>query len=204
MVAFINARRKQQGIDNLFPVYVSGVLDLPFPEKCFDLVAMGDFQWDATRSIRFREIARRIHGLLKEGGRVYFSLGNRLAFQHLFGLVKDQTTLPSHTIYGYRHILQEEDFSEIQFYAPLPHHDGVPLFYVPLEDNRALTFFFRNIFPLFEMVTPEVKRAYAFEYAIAKMGVRLALVLRLTGLTKIFVPGFSVLAKKAARGANAA
>ncbi len=195
-IAFVNARRKQQGIDNLYPVYMKGVSSLPFPEKFFDLITMVDFQRHATRSVRFREIVRYLYCLLKEGGRIYFSVDNRLAFQHLFRLVKANATLPIHTIYGYRHILQEEGFSEIRFYAPLPHYDGIPLFYLPLESSEALNYFFQNIFPLFEMVSPEVKKQYGFQYKLAKIGVRLTLIFRLTNLAKFLVPGFSIIATK--------
>ncbi|MDA2912733.1 hypothetical protein MYX77_02020 [Acidobacteriia bacterium AH_259_A11_L15] len=141
---------------------------------------------------------------MNEGGIVYLSLGNRLAFQHLFRRGKNGSSLPLHTIYGYRRILEAEGFSEFQFYAPLPHYDGIPLFYVPLEDTHALNFFLRHIFPLLETVSPEVRRAYAFEYAVAKIGVRLALLFKLTGLAKVFVSGFSIIAKKAARGTDTA
>ena len=204
-IAFLNIRKRQQGIDNLYPIYVSGSLDFPFPEKRFDFVAVRNFQWGATQSIQLRDVVRSVNGLLREGGVAYFSLGNRWGFQQLLRRNKNTSspTLPLHTIFGYRHILQVEGFSEIQFYAPLPHYDGVPLFYVPLEDTQAMSFFFRNIFPLFEAVSPEVKRAYAFEYVVAKMGVRLALLFRLTGLAKVFVPGFSIIAKKVCHGAEA-
>ena len=196
-IAFLNVRRRQQRIDNLYPVHVRDGLDLPFAGNYFDMVSVRGFQWRAAQSVRVRDVVRRVHGLLREGGIAYLSLGNRLGFQHLFRQGRNGSFMSLHTIYGYRRILQAEGFAGICFYAPLPHYEGIPLFYVPLEEAQALNFFFRNLFPLFEMVSPEVKQAHAFQYAVAKMGVRLALLFKLTSLTKGFFPGFSVIAKKA-------
>ena len=199
-LSFLNGRKKQQRIDNLYPIYVKDRSGFPFSESSFDLVSVGGHSWGVNQPVEVRDIVRDAHGLLKDGGTVYLSFRNRLAFQDLLKWGKSSAPFRLHTAYGYRRILQAEGFSEIQFYAPLPRYDGIPLFYLPLENSHALNFFLRNIFPLFEMVSPEVKRAYAMEYAVAKLGVRLTLLFRLATLAKIFVPGFNIVAKKTGKG----
>ena len=198
-IKFLDIRKKQQRIDNLFPIYVSGCLDLPFSQGQFDFVSVSvkGFRWCATEPISFRKIVQRVYDLLKKDGIAYLSLGNRLAFQDLLWRNrKSSASLPLHTIFGYRRILKEEGFSDIHFYAPLPHHNGIPLFYLSLENTEALNYFFQNIFPLFEMASPEVKKQYGLQYKLVKIGVRLALIFRLTNLAKYFVPGFSIIATK--------
>ncbi len=191
-VAFLNIRKKQHKIDNLYPTYAHDTLSLPFSAGCFDLVSVRDM----AQPLPFYKTVRRAHGLLKEGAIAHFSLGNRLAFQRLLCRGESGASPPLHTIFGYRRILKTEGFSDIQFYAVLPHHNGIPLFYIPLESSQAMEFFLRNIFPLFEMVTPESKQAFALEYMVAKIAVRLGLFFNLTSLAKIFVPGFCVIARK--------
>jgi hypothetical protein len=67
-----------------------------------------------------------------------------------------------------------------------------------MEHHNVLDYFFYNIFPLFEVVSQETKRVYGMQYTVAKIGVRLAKILRLTAMTKLFFPGFSVIARNGA------
>lgn len=194
-ITFLNIRRRQHGIDNLCPIYVNSISDIPFPAKYFDIVSVRECDWGATL-FRFRDLVQRVYGLLKEGGTAYLSVGNRLSYRHLFQRHKISASPPLHTIYGYRRMLRSEGFSDCHFYAPLPDHDGIPLFYLPLQNTEALNYFFENIFPLFEMVSPEVKKQYGFQYKLAKIGVRVALLFRLTTLAKFLVPGFGIIATK--------
>jgi hypothetical protein len=46
------------------------------------------------------------------------------------------------------------------------------------------------------MVSPEVKKHYSFQFSVAKIGVKIALIFQLTWLAKYFAPGFSIIAKK--------
>lgn len=192
-IRFLNIRRKQQGINNLFPFYTRDLLNLPFPEGSFDLIVLRSSECGI--SVQLGRLIRHFRGLLKVGGRVSLSLANRLAFHRLFGKGRRES-LTIHTIYGYKKLLRQEGFTDIQFYAPLPNHNGVPLFCVPVEDRNAVDYFLRNVFPLVETVPAEVKRAHALEYAVARAGVRLALRHGLTGLVKLFVPGFNIIARR--------
>ncbi len=192
------ARTQEQGRHNVRPVLLSKRMGLPFAPGSFDSVvatAAGTGTYDGASLRRFIEHA---HALLKPAGVLYLTVGNRLDAQRLFRPARAAGASGPCTLGGYKRLLQAAGFVRLRLYAPLPRHDGIPLFHVPLEHPQALRFFLRNVFPLFETVSPEVKRRYAVEYAAAKVGVRLALALKLTGLMKLFVPGFGILAEKAA------
>ena len=224
-VCFLNARKKQQGIDNLFPIFGSRNLDFPFARGQFDLIAIvGTFEWVTMRSgvggLRAAQVEalQHIHGLLKQDGRLYFTADNRFGYQHLFGgmgkswlrlagvisrsvaklatrvVKREGLGTQRYSIRGYKKLLREAGFGNTDFYAPLPKHTGIPLFHLPLHNDEAMRYFFSNIFPLFEMVSPEVKGQYGLQYPMAKIGARLALRFRGTKLAKYFAPGFSIIA----------
>lgn len=195
-VSFINSRKTQLQKDNLFPVLVEENTELPFAEDYFDIIALRRFFWGGGRIKNFRDTIKEVYRLLKIDGIVNLNVENRFSIQNLLSHGRKKKPLYLHTIYGYKKILQSQGFYDIQFFAPLPRYDGVPLFYIPLESVQVMNFFFKNIFPLIETVSPEVKRKYAMEYFVAKAGVRLSLLLKLTGLARLFVPGFSIFAKK--------
>jgi SAM-dependent methyltransferase len=195
-ISFLNIRKKQQNLVNLHPIYVESGDFLPFPDGYFDLITMRQFKWESVGTVPFRNIIRRLRGLLAEEGRIFIGVENRLTFQSLLGLKKENMNYRPHTLFGYRKILQEEQFSDVEFFAPLPHYLGLIMFYLPLKDNRALDFFLSNIFPLFETVTPDVKKKHGLQYSIAKLGVKLTLIFKAAGLAKMFLPGFYISARK--------
>lgn len=196
-IVFLNKRKNQQRVKNLYPIYVNGDLNLPFLDHQFDLITVGEFGWKGKKSFQFEDLIQTIDNLLNVDGMLFLSLENRLGFQK-FLWRKEEGVFPSlHTIVGYKRILQAKGFINVQIYAPLPSPRGTPLFYLPLDDTQALKFFFQHIFPLFEAVSPEVKQSYDFEYFFAKLTVRVAQIFGLICLTKFFVPGFNIIAQKA-------
>ena len=70
------------------------------------------------------------------------------------------------------------------------------MFYVPVDEPQGMAFFLKDIFPLFEMVSPEIKHTYSREYALAKAAVYLTQVLHLESAVRLFVSGFGIVAKK--------
>jgi len=193
---FLNIRKDQLGIENLFPLIGNNVGKLPFNEESFDLVVILGYQFPTDNSYNFYLLSQQIHRLLKERGKIYFSLDNKWSFQRLFRPAKTMNPKLIHNLYGYKRILAEKMFSNIRFYAPLPQHNRTPMYYLSLDNNRAIQFYFESVFPLFDMVTPEVKKIYGVQYNLIKIIVKLALILRLTALAKFFVPGFSIIAQK--------
>jgi len=194
-IRFLDIRREQQGIENLFPIYGRCDSDIPFPDESFDIVAVNELEGKEKDPQPFRKAVQNFHRLLKEKGVLYLSLYNRFSFQRLLRRGEKPASSVYHSIFGYKRILKEEGFSKIRFYAPLPRQDGIPLFFVPLNSDQSLNFFFHNIFPLFEAVSPEVKKAYGFQYTIAKVAVHLTPLFLLTFLTKILVPGYGIIAE---------
>ncbi len=196
-IAFLRIRQRQQNLHQLHLIHADSWSHLNFERDAFDLIAVREFDWNGGHPMPFGEMLRRLYPLLKPGGTIQVTVGNRLAFQQLLGLERKHRSSPLHTLPGYRRILRTAQFTDIQVYAPLPHHQGIPMFYVPLDDTRAMQFFFSHLFPLFERVSAEARQAYRLQYAIARTMVRFSLMTRLTRLAPYFVPGFCIFARKA-------
>ncbi|MBI2982474.1 MAG: class I SAM-dependent methyltransferase [Deltaproteobacteria bacterium] len=190
-VEFLKLCIKQRGLANLEAIHVEDVSKLSLAEAQFDLISLSGPL--PQKSGDLWPLVEKMHALLKEGGVLHLSLDNKWAFQNLLGL---RWMSGGHTLSGTERRLGKIGFDPLRFYAPLPHPDGIPLFYLPLKNSGAIHFFLENLFPLFEMVSPEARRRYALPYAISKIGVRAARALHLTSLAGHFVPGFTVLASK--------
>lgn len=190
------ARKREQGIRNLHPIYLHPAFDLPFPNGQFDVVFLRNYAWSLAGQDSFRKAIRRIRALLKKNGRVFLSLGNRWAYNRLLRKGDRHDEMSPCGIHGYQTALKKEGFSDVRVYIPLPRREGIPLFYIPYENPRILDHFLRYHFSLFEMVSPEVKRTYGLEYTLAKWGVRAIVRFRLAGLAKIMAPGFVIVANR--------
>lgn len=193
-VDFLKVRQKQQRIDNLEVHLLTEDWTLPFPDASFDFVCVGPQPARSGAFLPFKKAAQRVYQLLKDDGAAFFSAGNRWSVASLHSRTQNGV-LSRHTLFGYRSILKKCGFADIQAYAPLPYYDGIPLMNLPLDEPHAIRFFFRHIFPLFEMVSPESKKAYA-EYAAARFGVRLLRIFGLESISKYFLTGFSLRAQK--------
>lgn len=193
-VSFSAVRARQENLD-CFPLFLDRLEDLPFPDRSFDLVTVHRMEPALWTSAPFSENLRKLSALLKDGGVLYLNAGNRRAFQHVLKISRKEP-VPARTFKGYHRLLRAAGFSRTAFYAPLPSHQGIPLFYIPLSDSGVMEFFLRKVFPLFEMVSPEVKKSYGLEYRAAKVCVRLGVLLRLAFLARHFVPGYSIIAVK--------
>src|SRR3972149_2624597 len=204
-VRLLELRASEHGIANLVPTRVARGGALPFAAEGFDLVVARSSDWEfraagADGRGAFRAVAQDVHRVLKEGGGAYLGVPNRLSYERLLrpwtprdGFACSQR--------GYRRILAQAGFAEIRFYAPLPGHEGIPLFYVPVDDGALLEYFFECVFPLFDAVSPEVKRLYAVEYRLAKLAVRLGGWLGLRPLARHLVRGFGIIATRGPRRA---
>jgi SAM-dependent methyltransferase len=205
-VRLLELRAAQHRIANLVPIHVAPGGPLPFEAERFDLIVARSSDWDFGSApprggVAVATVARDVRRLLEAGGIVYLSVPNRLSYQRLLRPGSAGAGL-ARSLGGYRRDLAAAGFVDIRFYAPLPSHEGIPLFYVPLADPALLEYFFDSIFPLLEAVSPEVKGLYGREYRVAKSAVRLAGPLRLTGLARYFVPGFGIVARRDAGDAS--
>jgi SAM-dependent methyltransferase len=225
-VRFLNIRKKQQNIDNLFPVHGGDRLMFPFPDDYFDLISMvGVLEWIGTwysdlkpRDAQLKAL-RMINKLLRRGGCLYIGIENRFGYNYLMGgrdhnrlrfvsllprflsniiskkFAGEPYTTYQYSMYGYKRMLREAGFSEMQFYAPLPQYRS-PIYYIPLDNVNSMEYFLKYMFGKFEMTSPDARKYYAVQYKVAKVGVKIALLLRLTGLARFIVPGFSIIARK--------
>ena len=192
---FARMRSGQGKIANVDVVLVGRRLALPFADATFDLVALTDFPFDSRARISFRRVCGEVRRVLRPGGVAYLVVPNRWSLQAMALRWPGDGGLEAQGWQGYWRTLRRAGFHEIHSYAPLPRYLGIPLFYVPLESRGGLRFFFENLFPLFEMVSPEAKRNAAVEYRVARAGVKLARLLRVEGLVRWFVPGFAFVAR---------
>jgi len=196
-LAFLKARLCQQRISNVTLIQARDLSALPFAGASFDLITLVDQTAQVHREpASLRDALQTAHSLLKESGAFCLAAGNRLGFHRLLGRRKSAGDRSLHTLQGYRRLLMKVGFSTVESYAPLPFYDGIPLFYLPLGQGPVMSFFLRNVFPLFEAVSPEVKRSYALEYAVARAVVRLTLRCRLERLISLFLSGFILVARR--------
>lgn len=190
-------RKQQQGLRNIFPVCVVGVdWNLPFREDSFDVVYANNLGFETKNRNRFLSQIRQVRGLLKRGGFICLSQPNRLSFQSMIGRWSMNFTTTGHSLAGYKRLLKRTGFKNVMFYGPVPTHDSIPLFYLPLNGHSEIKFFFHSIFPLVETVSPEVKAHYGLQYRIGKATVKIAQLLNMTFVAKYFLPGYLIIAQK--------
>lgn len=205
-LAFLESRLNEQEIHNVYLVQARNFRTLPFDRACFQFIATGDFTF-GFEGEAFRDRVAVSHELLRSGGLLCFQVGNRVGFHRVFrSRAQDgrKGNRSWHTPLGYRRILQKAGFRDIQAYAPLPYHSGIAMFYIPVGCRAALSFFLRNLFPLFEAVSPEVKKTYSKEYRLAKVATRLALACRLENVMTFFLSGFVLFSRKSSETGSAA
>lgn len=169
--------------------------EIHHPEGSLDLVAMHPFYWNANPLLSFESIASSSWNLLKEGGAAYFGVPNRFDGRRFLSRPV-AAGMAGHSLVHYRRLLEDQGFRVAHVLIPLPNYDGTPLFLLPWESREAQAFFFESIFPLFESVSPEAKKNFAWEYRLAKVGVRLGRIFGLLGMVKFFVSGYGIVAVK--------
>lgn len=190
----IRQRQEKQGVQNLRTLHLPNGLDLPFPDHAFDMVSFRDLRAVGV-PVSFRDLVLLAKRLLKPGGVAHFQIGNRWSPLRFFEKRKKGGYGNLHALSGCQNVLRREKFRDLQAFAPLPYFDGVPLFFVPIQESRAFSYFLRNSFPLFEMVSPETKKAYSLEYMLARWGVSLGNFLGLGRMARFLVSGYMILAR---------
>jgi len=197
-VAMLNQRKRAKKLKYIFPIHAhvsSQDFCLPFVGEKFDLIAIRDIELSG-KPLKLADLLRSLKKLLKPGGYIYLSVGNRWSpYRWLSNDLLDDAIQP-HSLWGYKHIFKREGFDDMQIYAPLPHHQREPLFYLPVKGAGPIQFFFSHIFSLFDTASPEVKQAYRKQYKIAKMVVQMATIFRLVRWIPYGLPGFNIIAKK--------
>jgi SAM-dependent methyltransferase len=225
-VHFLDIRRCQQGIDNLYPLHGGDTLTFPFPEGYFDLVVLvGVLEWfgesypDLPPHKAQLKALCNLRSLLKPGGHLYIAIENRFGYDYLMGrpdhngipfvgllprpladwVSRRRTGRPFRTyqysLWGYRKLLRAAGFEQIQFYGDLPQYRH-PHFYIPLQGSHIFHYFLTHLWEAFKQGTPGRASEYRRAYRLADVGLWITRSLRVIGLARYVVPGFSIIAQR--------
>lgn len=196
-ISFLSLRKEQQSLNNLYPLCISDLGELSFPPQSFDLISIQpEREKDLTQERPLTQVIDFLKRLLKPNGILHLTVPNSLSPNAVFRRMKSASHWTQQTYFYYRKILKEHGFSFVEVYAPLPHFDRTPLFYLPLNSPEIMNFFLNQVLPLIEMVSPESKRAYAKEYRLAKFGLSAVRRFKLARLIPYFVSGYCLLARR--------
>ena len=200
-VEFLKVRAAQQNVTNIETAAAPARLENRFAGGPFDLIVIRDVPegWPTSLPI----LIEALKADLKPDGMLFMSVTN--SWCPLFWLSRSvPSRIPTQSLIGCKRQLERAGFGHNKTYGPLPRHWGVSLFHVPLDRSEAVGFFFKKIFPLFEAVSPEVKRGFALEFALAKIAARAAGLPGAARLIKYFLPGFHVIAERNPKDRDAA
>ncbi len=91
-VAFLEEKRRQEGVEHILPLFVASMHDLPFAHDSFDLIVLnGVLEWipegeTEKRPIDAQKFAlRRFNELLRPGGVLYIGIENRYGYNYFLG-----------------------------------------------------------------------------------------------------------------------
>lgn len=159
---FMEIRRSQEELQNI-EVAVAGWFDLPFSPETFDFIIVNGVLKSVglagpaggARSLQVRFLSDLLR-LLRPGGAVYIGSENRLDMVDLRKLDGEGRPLPEMPksarspikgkVYGkegYRKLLAESGFSEVQFFMPYPDYTR-PATMISLDDPEPLKFFLNH------------------------------------------------------------
>lgn len=188
VLRLIQARASEEKITNLTFIDISAEDPFRFTPHSFDFITV------QSVPISIKEMIHAYSPYLKSGGYLRLVLENRWSYKKLlsFKLRSNNTR----TFNGYKQILSQNGFQIKEAFFPVPSHVGIPMFYLPVENDPSIRFFLRHIFPLFDAVSPEMKKKYYLEYALAKCTVRLILMTGTIRLLTYFLPGFMIFSEK--------
>lgn len=169
--------------------------------QSYSLIAVQDLSlaFQLTHSQTLHDLNNQLHQLLSLNGSLQLFLRNKYSIQYLMDRSDHIKQTRFYSLNQYRKMFKKSGFSQVSTYAPIPHFDSIPLFYLPVDYHRALKYFFKVIFPLFEMVSPEVTKQYGLQYQVAKLGANGAMFFHLYPLVKYFLSGYLFIATKHAR-----
>lgn len=225
-VHFLQIRRQQQGVRNLFPVHGGETLIFPFPDGHFDLIALvGVLEWFgesypelSPRAAQLKAL-RNLRALLRPGGYLYVGIENRFGYDYLMGrpdhngvpfvgllprrladIVSRRRTGEPFRTYQYS-IKGYRDLLQAAGFGQCCFYGNLPQYrhphyYIPLQEGRAFDYFLARLWLSFTEGTPERAYDYPLAYRVANAGLSLASRLGLSGLARYVVPGLSIVAQR--------
>jgi len=136
---------EEDGIENAVAVHADPSA-LPLRRESCDLVVMGDgFEYAHSWSnepgptAAQRSLLSNAYLLLRPGGSLCMGVTNRCSASSILARVRGggRGTSLSHTVFGYRRLLESAGFAEVETYAAFPSHHH-PRMMVPLSDPAKL------------------------------------------------------------------
>ncbi len=225
-IHFLNLRRQQQNIKNVYPIHGGDTLSFPFPKNYFDLVTLvGVLEWlgescpDLPPHKAQQKALLQIREHLKPDGYIYIGIENRFGFDYLMGR-PDHNGVPfigllprkianwlslhytgkSYRTYQYSLKGYRKLLSLTGFYNIKFYGDlpqyRQPFLYIPLEDSSALKYFLSHLWNLFLYETTEHAGDYKFAYFFAKFFMHLLRYIPFSHLIRFIIPGYSILAQR--------
>lgn len=182
----LTLRAAHAGLENIEPVSVgpSGLPDVP----AAGLVAVMGDDWIGWVD-GFSELTAWLDRSLLESGVSYLAVGNRSGIHRLLG--RGGSRRPAHGLSRYRRILRRAQLIDEAVVLPLPYHDRTPLFLLPPQ-QEALRHFFTSVLPLFETLSPEMKKTNRREYVLARALRAVGPLLGRLRLLEVLTPGFGL------------
>jgi len=196
-IDYLNTRINQDNTSQLKTSFAPDLLEHSLLTNHYDLVSLAQTaRPQQIKPFSFTKFANKAYHALTANGWFYATLENKFGFHQLLSKSIEPKRFIAQSLFQYKNDLKNIGFRNTKFFAHIPFHNGIPLFYLPLDNKAVLSFFFKNIFSIFETVSPEVKAQYKTSYTLAKLGVKIGGMIKLTHLSKHFFPAFSVLAQK--------
>lgn len=213
-IRFLEVKRKQERIDNIYPVYGGDQGEIPFPNSYFDTIILnGVLEWagcvqeEKDSLVAQKKMLRSCFNYLKDNGCLYIGIENRFGYNYILGArdhnnLRFTSLMPRKVANFYSYLLKEEGYKTLTHsyaaYKRLIEEVGFseiefflpipsyqnPLFIIPLDNNNVFGYFLRHLFSM---------RSKKFKGQIIYYVSQILLSLN---LMKYLVPAYSIIARK--------
>lgn len=143
-IRFLQIRRDQEKLKDIFLVCHGKVNELPFPDASFDLIvlnmvfpylaaALPQYDIPVADEIIFREMLRT----LKPDGYLYLSIRNKYCFHRVKAMVFPEPAADNFIAHGpgyYRNLLVKSGMTAVKSFWPIPSYK-YPEYFVPLDGD---------------------------------------------------------------------
>ena len=194
-IELLKKRIKSSSLTNVHTSLISSIKNLSLKDKSFDMVF-----WNANntfdKSLNAKSIVSFVSQYVKDNGILCISLRNHYSL--IDRIFSDSDLLDNNSIKlkQCKSILNNLSYHLICILCPLPHIKGIPLFYIPTDNNDCLNYFLRVLSVRFLGISPELKRFYKIEYALTKIVIMICNFFSLGSIIKYFLPGYMIIAEK--------
>jgi SAM-dependent methyltransferase len=190
--AFIAARARQSGIQNILSLRLGLDESLPFRPRSFDAVVLSDGLSSIVSQAKQRQLVERIHRVLSSAGTLLIADVNRLAPMRF----SRRSWRPgARSIGGYARLLHRAGFDRLRTYALLPSHNE-PFFVVPLDERAPFAFLLREIVANPNFGPQLERRGLGLLFRVVRAATEMVPTTVLTTMLRSFVPGVAITARR--------